>query len=86
MRGRIQVRGHIQSEHTHHIDTAVGGYTQREVDQTSLKRVHCHELTTNLIMWNEVDGISHCFSKRAESHQVNLRTSAKCHTNHASYV
>jgi hypothetical protein len=82
------VRGRIQSEHTHHIDTAVRGYTQSEVHQTSLKRIHRRELTTKLIVWNEVDGISHqvyCFSRRVELLRVNLRTSAECHTNHAYY-
>ena len=83
------MRGHILSEHTHHIATVVGGYTRLEVHQTSLKRVHCRELTAKLMMWTEVDGISHrvyCFSRRAESHRVNLRTSAECRINHAYYV
>ena len=83
------MRGRILSEHTHHIATAVGGSTQPEVHQTSLKRVHRRELTTKLVMWPEVDGISHClycFTRRAESHQVNVRPSAESRINHACYV
>ena len=89
MRGHIQVRGHIQSEHTHRIVTVVGGCTQPGVHQTLLKRVHRRESTTKLVMWTEVDGISHqvyCFSRRAESHRVNLRTSAECRINHVNYM
>ena len=84
------MRGHIQSEHTHRIATAGGGSTQPVVQQTSLKRVRRRELTAKLMnKWTEVDGISHqvyCFSRRAESHRVNLRTSAERRINHAYYV
>ena len=53
------------------------------------ERVHRRESTTKLVMWTEVDGISHqvyCFSRRAESHRVNLRTSAECRINHMNYM